>query len=377
MKKLLYVTTVPVTLRAFLLPYAAHFRGRGLRVDAAAEGVSRCGVCREAFDNVYDLPFSRNPLHPANLASACGKIRLLVEREGYDWVHVHTPVAAFVTRLALRKSRLAGGPKVIYTAHGFHFHSWGTWWRNVLFQALERVAGRWTDYLIVINTEDAGMARRQQIVPPERLIFMPGIGVDRELYAPERVSPAAVDRVRAELGLKEEDVLFLMIGEYISRKRQQDGLKALRALPSQAHLALAGDGLLKDTLTGLAASLGLRDRVHFLGQRQDIAALVRTSRAVVLSSAQEGLPRSVMESLCLETPVIGARIRGVRELVDDQCGILVPMGDVPALSKAMDHLFHNPATARDMGRRGRAKMSTCDLRYILQLHEELYEKAKG
>jgi glycosyltransferase involved in cell wall biosynthesis len=247
----------------------------------------------------------------------------------------------------------------------------------VLFQGLERLAGRWTDYLIVINTEDALVARRQRIVPPDRVIFMPGIGVDRDLYAPERVSPAEVDRVRAELGLSAEDVLFLMIGEYISRKRQPDALRALRALPPQAHLALAGDGLLKNTLTDLAARLGIRDRVHFLGQRQDIAALVRTSRAVVLPSAQEGLPRSVMESLCLETPVIGARIRGVRELVDDQCGILVPMGDVPALSKAMDHLFHNPGIARNMGRRGRAKMSTCDIRYILQLHEQLYEQARG
>ena len=64
----------------------------------------------------------------------------------------------------------------------------------------------------------------------------------------------------------------------------------------------------------LARALGVADRVHFLGHRPDIPALVRASVAVLLPSEREGLPRSVMEALSLGVPVVGTRIRGIVRL---------------------------------------------------------------
>src|SRR5262245_32324051 len=108
MPKLLIASTVPVTLRAFLLPYAEYFRTRGYRVDALANGVSAFEDCVAGFDQVHEINWSRNPLHPSHFFSVPARIRELVERERYDLVHVHTPVAAFVTRYALRHLRRAG-----------------------------------------------------------------------------------------------------------------------------------------------------------------------------------------------------------------------------------------------------------------------------
>jgi glycosyltransferase involved in cell wall biosynthesis len=417
MPRLLITTTVPVTLRAFLLPFASHFRQLGWRVDAAAAGASHCPTCRAAFDHVYDLPLSRNPGHPANLLRAARSLRQLVRREDYDLVHAHTPVASFVTRLALRRLRQAGHPKVIYTAHGFHFHPGGGWLKNTLFSGLERLAGRWTDFLVVINRDDEQAARRLRLVPPDRIIYMPGIGVDRELYAPDRVKPEEVARVRSELNLGAADVLFLMVAEFNPGKRHRDAILAFQTLPPHAHLAFAGDGPLRAEMENLAntvssfeerghscpqqrasqelgpesasscgseadadrnvrAPLGsIRHRLHFLGVRSDIPTLIRASRATLLPSEREGLPRSIMESLCLEVPAIGANIRGIRDLVEDDCGLLVPVGDVAALGQAMQSLLDHPDEAAVMGKRGRAKMATFDIRHILKLHEDLYRAA--
>ena len=417
MPRLLIVTTVPVTLRAFLLPYAAHFRQLGWRVDAAAADVSSCAACRAAFDRVHDLPLSRNPWRPANLLRATRRIRQLAREHGYDLVHTHTPVASFATRLALRGVRKSGRPKVIYTAHGFHFHPGGAWARNTLFAMLERLAGRWTDYLVVINRDDEQAARRLGLVPQESLLYMPGIGVDRELYSPDRVSADEVARVRSELGLAETDVLFLMIGYFDPGKRHRDALRAFASLPSRAHLAFAGDGPLRSELEKLADTLpspaerghscppqhdpfepgpqpttsrgsgaladknvrapigSLRHRIHFLGVRSDIPALIRSARATLLPSEREGLPRSIMESLCLEVPVIATDIRGSRDLVGADCGLLVPVGGATALGQAMQRMFDYPEEATAMGKRGRAKMAAFDLRHVLQLHEELYQTA--
>ncbi|MDR3265318.1 MAG: hypothetical protein LBT15_04830, partial [Synergistaceae bacterium] len=75
MPKLLMVTTVAATLRAFLLPYARYFKNHGWRVDAMSGDVSSCEECPRAFDRCYDVAFSRNPWAPQNLRP--GKIREL------------------------------------------------------------------------------------------------------------------------------------------------------------------------------------------------------------------------------------------------------------------------------------------------------------
>ena len=194
MNRLLVITTVPASLRGFLLPFAYHFRAKGWWVDAMAQGVSTCAECLEAFDQVWEVEWSRNPLDPQNLSVAPRQIREVLAQGRYDLVHVHTPVAAFVTRYALNGFRKRGRPKVIYTAHGFHFYRGGALTKNAIFLSLEKLAGRWTDYLVVINREDEVAAKRYRIVPTERVRYMPGIGVDAECYSPSTIPEAEVVR---------------------------------------------------------------------------------------------------------------------------------------------------------------------------------------
>ena len=368
------VTTVPDTLQAFLMPIVEHFRGRGFRVDAMAEGVTQRWECAPAFDHVWGVAWSRNPLDRRNLLGARRRVHDVVANQGYDLVHVHTPVAGFVTRLALRSLRRKGGPRVIYTAHGFHFYHGCPQPRGAAFRALEKLAGRWTDYLVVINREDEQAARR--LVPPERVQYMPGIGVDLDLYGPNAVSEVDVARVRSDLGLATADCLFLMIAEFIPRKRHRDALAAFARLARpNARLAFAGSGPLLEEMKRRAAELGIAERVSFLGPRHDIPALVRASIAVVLPSDQEGLPRSAMESLSMGVPVVGTKIRGTADLLQGGCGLLVPVGHTDALADALAWVLDHPDESREMGRRGRDRMADYDVRKIIALHAALYETA--
>lgn len=186
MNRMLMATTVPETLRAFLLPFADHFTRLGWTVDAMARGASSSEECRRHFGTVHDVDWSRNPLDPRNLSAAIDRVRRVVEAGEYDLVHVHTPVAGFVTRMALRHLRDLGRPKVVYSAHGFHFHRGGHPMTNLAYRCLERMAGRWTDGLIVLNDEDFEAARRLKIVPEGRLHLVPGIGVDTKASVPTR-----------------------------------------------------------------------------------------------------------------------------------------------------------------------------------------------
>ena len=125
MKKILVVATIPLTIKSFLIPYAEYFRSIGWIVDGMANGISKCDACREAFDHVWDVNWSRKPHDLKNLVDAPRMIRKIVSENGYALVHVHTPVAGFVTRLALRNQKERSHTKVIYTAHGVHFFEGG------------------------------------------------------------------------------------------------------------------------------------------------------------------------------------------------------------------------------------------------------------
>jgi len=366
-------STIPATLRAFLIPLARHFRQLGWRVDAMARDVSGSPECVAAFDRVWDVPWSRNPFDPRNLLQAGPLLREIVHREGYDLVHVHTPVAGFVTRFALRKHAQEASPRVVYTAHGFHFYHGGPPLRNAVYRGLEKVAGRWTDALVVMNREDEASVHHHGIVPAERLRFMHGIGVDVAEYAARAVQPMQVERLMAELHVPPFSELLLLVAELIPRKRPADVIRALAKMEHRhAQLLIAGSGPLRVMLARLASELSVADRVHFLGYRRDIPVLLHASKGLILASEHEGLPRSVMEAMCMGTPVIGSRIRGIEDLLDDGCGFLVEKGDCEGLARAMDHVLEEPDDARSAAEKARAKMGRYDLAGILTEHESLY-----
>lgn len=375
MKKLLIAATIPSTIQAFFLPLTKHLRSQGWRVDAMANEISKNKECLQAFDCVWDVDWSRNPLEPKNLTTVPQQVRDIVTQQGYDIVNITTPVASFVTRFALNDLRKQGKIKVVYIAQGFYFYRNASTLRNSVFVALEKIAGLWTDYLVTVNREDEESAKQYHLVESERVRRIPGTGVDIERFSRNNVSEADIIRVRQELGIKPENPLFLSVAEFIPRKHPQDILKAFAQLKRpEAHLAFAGKGVILDDMRRLALKLGIQNQVHFLGFRRDVPALICASVATILASELEGLPNCVMESLCLETPVIGTDIRGTSDLLETGCGLLFKLGDVPALTKAMAWILDNPKTARMMGRQGRETIKSYGILPILKQYDALYDE---
>lgn len=376
MPSVLMVTTVGVTL-AFLVPFARHFRRLGWTVDALTGSLDDFDGAQE-FDRVFQVPWSRNPLDPRNLAVASRRVRRIVAQGRYELVHVHTPVASFATRFALR-DRKPSGPRIVYTAHGFAFHPAGKRWMNVALGGLERLAARWTDYAVVMNHEDAAAVARWNVLPPDRVWWMPGIGVDLNRYGPEAVPAPEVRALRAELGV-EDAPWFLMIAEFTARKRHADLLHAFArlatnpAVPS-ATLVLAGTGPLEGPTRELARTLGIAPRVRFLGLRRDVPRLLAAATALVLPSQQEGLPRCVLEAMAMGLPAIGSRIRGTAELLEGGAGFLYELGDVPALSALLARVLLEPGAAAEAARRARERVEAYSEEKVVRLHEQLYAKA--
>lgn len=376
MPSALFVTTVDITLEAFLLPFAARLRAEGWSVDACANGAAENARIAGSFDRRFDASWRRSPLHPGNVRAGA-QLRRLVLREGYDIVHVHTPVAAFVARFALSTLSRRVRPVVIYTAHGFHFFEGGAPLTNAAYRMFERSAARDTDLLVTINTEDFDAARGFGAIDAERVELIPGIGVDCDRYHPGAATADERARIREGLGVSDCDFMITMIAEFAPVKRHDFALAALEACGrDDVVLCLVGEGPNESRVRELVRTHGLDGRVRFAGYRRDIPALLSSSDALLLCSVREGLARSVLEAMASAIPVLGTDTRGIADAVSPECGWITPKNDAEALASSMAFAASDREEARRRGAAGRVRAcAEYSIGRVLAAHDALYDDA--
>jgi glycosyltransferase involved in cell wall biosynthesis len=146
------------------------------------------------------------------------------------------------------------------------------------------------------------------------------------------------------------------VGRLWEPKDYPNLLRAVAALQTPTRLLIVGDGPLRSALELLAVTLGVSDRICFLGVRHDIPAILSACDIFVLSSAWEGFGLVVAEAMACERPVVATDCGGVREVVGD-VGWLVPVKDSSALCGALGAALSLDAAWRlDIGKRGRKRV---------------------
>ena len=184
---------------------------------------------------------------------------------------------------------------------------------------------------------------------PERIQAIQN-GVDVADVAPDR--SAAHARLTAALGLASRAKLVGGAG----RLCEQKGFAALLSATPQllrrepeTHVVLIGDGPLRGELETQARRLGIAVRVHFLGFRDDVPALLAALDVLVMPSLFEGLPLVLLEALAAGCPVVAHAVDGIPEVLEDQrMGFLVSVGDVATLADRTARLLGEPALAQSM-----------------------------
>lgn len=170
------------------------------------------------------------------------------------------------------------------------------------------------------------------------------------------------DRVgtRAALGVGDDEVLVLAVGNLIARKGHAVLIRALANQPTDPgarwRLAIAGQGVERDRLTALAEEAGVADRVQLLGQRSDIPDLQAAADIFVMPSLWEGLPLALLEAMHAGTSIIASRTSGIPEAITDGVdGLLTTPGAVDELSRALASLLSNAGRRAELGAAARAR----------------------
>ncbi len=345
--RIIELTNVDFSLAHFLLPLMRGARARGHDViGVCADGPLLPPIRAEGF-RIITPPLVRG-LSPAAQTRAYAALLALFRAEKPDLVHAHMPISGFLARMA---AAAAGVPHIAYTCHGFLFNQPAPWPRRAASLAMELIAGRVTQTFTTVSAEEAADARRLHIA---RNAIAIGNGRDPSLFRPD---PAARAAIRAELGLAHNAVLVTACSRLVRHKGYPELLAAMAGVP--AHLCVVGTRLASDhgpDMEPLFAASGLGARLHRLGYRTDVAAILAASDIFALPSHFEGLPMSVIEAMLCGLPVVATDIRGPREqVVDGQTGLLVPPATVAPLAAALRRLATDDALRARMGSAGRAR----------------------
>ncbi len=362
--KILYVTTIAGTM-GFFRKFIESLIKDGHVVDIATSetNVSKVPQCYLDWGcSVHHISTSRSPFKKGNFA-AIKQLRKIVEENGYDIVHCHTPIAAAVTRLACRKLRKKG-LKVIYTAHGFHFYKGAPLKNWLLYYPVEKLCARYTDVLININTEDYELAKKK--LKAKKVIYVPGVGIDLDKFDGEKSDRG--DK-REELGIPETAKLIISVGELNQNKNHETVIRAIADM-KDVHYVIAGKGGLEDYLKKLIRELDMTDRVKLLGFRNDVRELCAAVDAFVFPSFREGLSVALMEAMAMGLPVACSRIRGNVDLIDENGGTLFDPHSVEDCRKAVEKLLNS--SAEQMGLYNTEKIKKYEISAVNKKMKEIY-----
>ncbi len=312
---------------------------------------SLAGLSREEGATMRFLPELSPSVRPLSDARALLKLIRIAREFRPDIVHTHTAKAGFVGRQAALAVRPR--PAIVHTYHGHVLEGYFGPAKTRLYLELERVMARVSDRLLGVSQATVDDLVRLGVAPRERFRVLP-LGLD--LQPLTEVDEAMRASSRSELGVGAEEILLVFVGRVVPIKRLDLLLRAVaeaRAGDPRIRLGLVGDGKERPGLERQAVELGIERDVLFLGYRRDLRPLFAAADVAVLSSDNEGTPVSLIEAAAAGLPAVATDVGGVREVVGEQTGIVVPRGDAAALGRALLLMAGDEARRRSCGRAAR------------------------
>jgi glycosyltransferase involved in cell wall biosynthesis len=333
------------------------------------EALERAGIETAVFSDWVEA----NPaLSFARSFHALGRF---LKRQRTQIIHSHSQ---FGDVLALPYRAVLPGLKMVRTPHDGHAKEWRRrplrrlLLSNLLYP-LCYDAEIGVSQAIVRRLDNRALARALQ----RRALHIPN-AIDLSRFQ-QVVGDAAAKRVALRL-----PVDAFVVGT-VGRLEVEKGLDVLlQAFPSvlghipQAHLVLTGYGKLAGDLLCLARSLGISDRVHFLGVRSDVEEVLPTFDLFVSASRWEGLSTVIIESMTSGTPVVATAVGGTGELIrSEETGWLVPPEDPGALAEHIILAAQDPAKRHEVATRAKETVKRFSIEPVTLAHECLYTSLLG
>lgn len=360
--KILELTAVDFVVENLLLPLIDRLSIEGFEVNIVCSSGKRT---RELKKTGYKIKTIEIPRRISIIPYFISLIKIyhFIKKEKFDIVHVHTPIACVLGRIA---AKIAGVPLIIYTAHGFYFHDGLAKWKREFLISIEKIMVKFfTDLIFTQSKEDLETAINKKIIAKNKIFYI-GNGVDINKFNMSDSNSNWL-KERKEFGIDSKAKVICFIGRIVREKGIVDLIYAfkniLNDLP-EAILLIIGDDRAnerdlkaKDEVDFLINKFNIKENVIFAGYRNDIRDLLAMANVFVLPSYREGMPRSIIEAMAMSKAVVATNIRGCREeVVNNKTGFLVPVGEPRKLANALLKILKDEKLASNMGQNGRKRV---------------------
>lgn len=324
--------------------------------DVARGEESMAFVAEQAGVEVVRLPGLSRELSPLRDPIAAIRLAKIIRRVRPDVVHTHTAKAGAVGRFATLLAGLRRRPVVVHTFHGHVLRGYFGRVGTTAFRVIETILARATDRLIAVSPEVRDELVRLRVAPEAKFSIV-RLGIELE----QRVAfDGDVAELRRRHGIPRDTFVVGWFGRMTAVKQTDDLLAALTGLRGRgidALLLLVGDGDDRTRLEERAQAVGVARSVLFLGYQQSVAPWFAICDAVVLTSASEGTPVTIIEALAAGRAVVATKVGGVSDVVDEgETGFLVRPGDTHTLAERLEILARDPERRAEMGRLGRERV---------------------
>lgn len=289
--KILIAASNMVHINNFHRPYIQAFRDEGHSVYIMARG--------EGAD--FDIGFKKRSLSFSNLKLSFD-IKKILKKEKFDIVYVHTSLAAFWIRMAMKG--LKKRPYVVNTVHGYLFGDNSSKIHNAIYLACEKILKGQTDDIVVMNSEDYEIATKNKLCK-NSVYFSRGMGVCFKKTADVVIKP------------DDSKISLAFVGEISKRKNQMFLVKAMKEL-TEYTLTLVGDGDARNEIEAYIEKEGLKDRVFITGFTSNAYGYIEGCDIYVSASNIEGLPFNIMEAMYCQKPIVASDIKGQRDLLSKE-----------------------------------------------------------
>ena len=354
MKNICFVTTSPLIVNFFLVPYLTTL-GRAYRVHLAVNPDEDTALAEGHGAEVITLPIRRKISPWTDLRTLAAMVRLFRERR-FDAVHSFSPKAGLLATIA---GRIAGVPVRIHTYTGQVWMTRSGIMRSLLVAA-DRTIARFATHLLADSPSQLRVLLELGIVRGEGKCRVLGSGslsgVDPARFRPDTAARAAV---RGELGIAPDATVFLFLGRLTRDKGVIDLAQAfasLAALRPAAVLLLVGpdEERVRPKIESICRAHA--EKLRFAGYTRTPERYIAAADVLCLPSYREGFGMVIIEAAAAGIPATGSRIYGITDaIIEGETGLLHTPADADDLAEKMRMLMNDPALRARLGTRARQR----------------------
>ena len=341
MKKILRITTVPISLNILLKGQLKYMQENGYEViTASAAGAEVAEICKREGVRHFPIDFTRT-LSPFKDLKALWQLIRLIKKEKPDIVHTHTPKAGLLGMMA---AKFTGVKLRMHTVAGMPLMEASGSTKKIL-RITEKVT-YFCAHKVYPNSYKLQDYMKEEFPAYENKFKIIGEGssngIDTVYFSRKNIDDHVIASLRTDHNIPIEPIVFVFVGRIVEDKGIHELVEAFLEIKEEAYLLLVGafEDEREPVKAEIKQAISTHPRIIHVGFQKDIRPFLAASDIFVFPSYREGFPNVVLQAAAMELPCIVSDINGSNEIIaHNENGLIVPVKNTQKLKFAMEDLL--------------------------------------